>query len=111
MQAAIDATDPFTGVRRGDYATLLAEGQIRKIPDQVREDYLAEVLRLQLRPGILAESGLVVAYSPLNGAGHRPVIDALTGRGWRSSTWWQISRSRMGIFPPVPPRIRKTPRR
>ena len=81
VQAAIDATDPFTGVRRGDYAALLAEGQIREIPDQVREDYLAEVLRLQLRPGILAESGLVVAYSPLNGAGHRPVIDALTRAG------------------------------
>ena len=39
------------------------------------------MLRLQLEPGIFRKSGLKIAYSPLNGAGHKSVIAALSRAG------------------------------
>ena len=69
VSSAIAAVDPFDGVRRSSLEEGLQNGSI---------EYLTQ---LQLEPGLYRESGLKIAYSPLNGAGHKSVIAALSQAG------------------------------
>ncbi|MHC1786091.1 MAG: phospho-sugar mutase [Christensenellales bacterium] len=60
--------------RLADYAKLQAEGMIRLIDRDVRDAYQQAVLALSVR---LPATPLKVVYSPLNGAGNRPVRQVL----------------------------------
>ena len=109
VSSAIAAVDPFDGVRRSSLEEGLQNGSIEYLTQEFINGYIKAVLQLQLEPGLYRESGLKIAYSPLNGAGHKSVIAALSQAVWRRSMWWRISPAPTAISPPVPRRIRKTP--
>ena len=81
VSEAIASVDPFDGVRRSSLEEGLQNGTIEYLTQEFIDGYIEAVLRLQLEPGIFRKSGLKIAYSPLNGAGHKSVIAALSRAG------------------------------
>lgn len=81
VSSAIAAVDPFDGVRRSSLEEGLQNGSIEYLTQEFINGYIKAVLQLQLEPGLYRESGLKIAYSPLNGAGHKSVIAALSQAG------------------------------
>ena len=81
VSEAIASVDPFDGVRRSSLEAGLQNGTIEYLTQEFIDGYIEAVLRLQLEPGIFRKSGLKIAYSPLNGAGHKSVIAALSRAG------------------------------
>lgn len=81
VSSAIAAVDPFDGVRRSSLEEGLQNGSIEYLNQEFIDGYIKAVLQLQLEPGLYRESGLKIAYSPLNGAGHKSVIAALSQAG------------------------------
>ena len=81
VSSAIAAVDPFDGVRRSSMEEGLQNGSIEYLTQEFINGYIKAVLQLQLEPGLYRESGLKIAYSPLNGAGHKSVIAALSQAG------------------------------
>ena len=81
VSSAIAAVDPFDGVRRSSLEEGLQNGSIEYLTQEFIDGYIKTVLQLQLEPGLYRESGLKIAYSPLNGAGHKSVIAALSQAG------------------------------
>lgn len=81
VSEAIASVDPFDGVRRSSLEEGLQSGSIEYLTQEFIDGYIEAVLRLQLEPGIFRKSGLKIAYSPLNGAGHKSVIAALSRAG------------------------------
>ena len=81
VSEAIASVDPFDGVRRSSLEKGLQSGSIEYLTQEFIDGYIGAVLRLQLEPGIFWKSGLKIAYSPLNGAGHKSVIAALSRAG------------------------------
>lgn len=55
------------------FETLVAEGKIRLIYDEVYESYYQAVLKEAICTGIIPVSGLKVLYTPLHGTGLKPV--------------------------------------
>ncbi len=75
----IAGVDVFKDVVSGDYQSLCHKGMIRAIPREVALDYYEEVLKQSLFNAKV--SGLRVVYSPLHGAGNKPVRTVLKEAG------------------------------
>lgn len=69
----IGKTDIFTGVKRIDFETGLANGMIEFIPESFVQKYIDRVFEEAINPEICAGSDLKLVYTPLNGAGNRCV--------------------------------------
>ncbi len=52
-----------------------ASGLLQAVPQSVYEDFLARTLACRVRPD--ADAPITVCYTPLNGTGREPVLDAL----------------------------------
>lgn len=108
--AEISKTDPFEDVRRADFDAALAEGLIRYIPDEVLDDYLAEVKGQSVLFGEEIDRNVAIVYSPLNGSGLKPVTRALAESGFTNITVVEEQRKPDGHFPTCPypnPEIRE----
>ena len=77
----IDRVDMFDGVKRVGFEDGLRSGLISYIDPGVTEDYYKNVLAQSPNPGVCKGAGLRVVYTPLNGAGNRPVRDILSKIG------------------------------
>ncbi len=69
----IDKLDIFADVKASDFEEEITKGNIEYIPQSVIDDYIANVKKQSLNPELCAKSGLKVVYTPLNGAGNKPV--------------------------------------
>lgn len=69
----IDKLDIFADVKTSDFEQAVKDGNIKYIPDSVIDDYIANVKQQSINPELCAKSGLKVVYTPLNGAGNKPV--------------------------------------
>lgn len=69
----IGKTDIFSGVKTADFDESVKNGLISFIGQDVIDAYIAEVKKQSLHPEICAAAGLKVVYTPLNGAGNKPV--------------------------------------
>lgn len=78
IQAAIDAVDPFEGVRAMPYAEAVERGFAVSIDESVVDRFVA--LDAALSAGVDC-SGLRVAYTPLHGVGLECVSEALAAIG------------------------------
>ena len=65
--------DIFDDVKRGDFDELMAQGMISWIDDSLVESFLDSVQACSINPGVCRDSGLKVVYTPLCGAGNKPV--------------------------------------
>ena len=69
----IDKLDIFADVKTADFEECVKEGKISYIGNDVIDDYIANVKAQSIHPELCPESGLKVVYTPLNGAGNKPV--------------------------------------
>lgn len=69
----IQKVDYFTGIKTTDFEEAVANGMIEYMGDEVINAFLDEVQKQCVNPDIVRSSGLKVIYTPLNGAGNKPV--------------------------------------
>ncbi len=69
----INNIDIFEGVKSVDFDKAVADGMVKYISDSVIDEYIAKVKEQGLHTDLVADSGLKVVYTPLNGTGNKPV--------------------------------------
>ncbi|MCH5324367.1 MAG: phospho-sugar mutase [Eubacterium sp.] len=77
----IEKLDIFADVKASDFDAAVSSGEISYIPQSVIDDYIANVKKQSIHPELCAASGLKVVYTPLNGAGNKPVRRILSEIG------------------------------
>ena len=98
----IQGVDPFTGVKLCSFDEGLDTGAIRFIGEPVMESYLSHVQAQSINPGVCMGSGLKVVYTPLNGAGNKPVRQILFRTGVEDVTVVPEQEEPNGHFPTCP---------
>ncbi len=94
--------DLFTDIRLADFDTAVEDGRITLVGEDVVDAYLACVATQQINPGICAQSDLKVIYTPLNGAGNKPVRKILERIGLSQVTVVPEQELPDGNFPTAP---------
>ncbi len=84
IQRHIEKVDIFKGVKKIPFENALLEGTITFISDSLLEKYLGLALQCSVNPEVLRDSDLSVIYTPLSGAGNKPVRKLLSMAGLRS---------------------------
>lgn len=69
----IKKVDYFTGIKTMDFDEAVEKGLIGYMGDEVIDAFLDEVIKQCVNPDIIADAGLKVIYTPLNGTGNKPV--------------------------------------
>ena len=82
----IKEVEMFGGAKVEDFDTAMNSGMIEYIGQNVIDNYLANVLKQGIHTDIVAESGLKVVYTPLNGTGNKPVRAILNKIGIKEIT-------------------------
>ncbi len=106
----IQKVDMFDGVKTMDFDKAVEEGLISFIGDDMFEAFYAEVLKAQVNPSVAEDSELSVIYTPLNGAGNKPVREILKRIGVKDVTVVPQQEMPDGNFPTCPypnPEIRE----
>ncbi len=107
----IRTLDMFTDIRLADFETAIADGRITMVGDDVMETYLSCVTAQQINAGVCRQSDIHVIYTPLNGAGNKPVRAALERIGLSNVTVVPEQELPDGNFPTAPfpnPELRET---
>ena len=109
IQKEIDAVDPFEDVRRMDFGTAVARGQIINIDEDMINRYLAAVGTTSVLPEGIDQSFSIV-YTPLNGTGVSCVPRCLKEHGFTRLIMPEEQDHPDGHFPTCPypnPEIRE----
>lgn len=69
----VNALDMFDGVKYVNFDEAVNSGMIKYIGQNVIDKFYENVLAQGLNTNLVAESGLKVVYTPLNGTGNKPV--------------------------------------
>lgn len=69
----VNALDMFDGVKYINFDEAVNSGMIKYIDQNIIDKYYENVLAQGLNTDLVAESGLKVVYTPLNGTGNKPV--------------------------------------
>lgn len=69
----INSVEMFGGAKVADFDAAIKDGMIEYIDNSVIDKYLDNVLKQGIHTDLVAKSGLKVVYTPLNGAGNKPV--------------------------------------
>lgn len=102
VYACIQKVDLFNGVKLTDFEEALKTGQISYFRDELLEDYLDNVQKQAINPGIAADAGLKIVYTPLNGAGNKLVRKILGRIGVSDVTIVPEQELPDGNFPTCP---------
>ncbi|SDA21737.1 phosphoglucomutase [Ruminococcus sp. YE71] len=92
----------FGGAKVADFDKAVAEGKIVYIDDKCINDYLDEVRKQGIHTDLVADSGLKVVYTPLNGTGNKPVRAILKQIGVKEVTVVPEQENPDGNFPTCP---------
>jgi len=106
----IEKVDTFDGVQRLSFEQGISEGLINYINDSVINEYYENVLNQSVNKSLLSEIPLKIIYTPLNGAGNKPVRAVLDKIGIRDITIVKEQELPDGNFPTIPfpnPEIRQ----
>ncbi len=106
----IRGVDMFDGVKLADFDPAVVDGSITMVGNDLVERYLDRIAEQQINPGICAKGGLKVIYTPLNGAGNKPVRAILDRIGLSQVTVVPEQELPDGNFPTAPypnPEIRQ----
>ena len=98
----IQAIDVFDDVKLCDFDEALKNGSIEYVKDSVYDEYIAEVEKLQVNPGICKDAGLNIVYTPLNGAGNKLVRRVLADIGVENVTVVKEQENPDGNFTTCP---------
>ena len=100
--AAIEKTDTFSGVKHGDFEGLVKSGAIVYIGEDCYSAFISEVKSRSVLFGDNVDKNVAIVYSPLNGAGLRPVLRALNETGFTNVTVVKEQEQPDGNFPTCP---------
>lgn len=107
----VNKVDIFSGVKTCDYDTAVNEGKIKLIENDVFEAYYNEVAKQSVADDGYDLSNINVIYTPLNGAGNKPVREMLKRIGVKNLSVVKAQELPDGNFPTCPypnPEIRQT---
>lgn len=82
----INSVDMFDGAKILDFNEGISSGKIEFIKQEVIDSYLEKVSEQGIHTNLCAASGLKVVYTPLNGAGNKPVRAILNKIGINNVT-------------------------
>ena len=106
----INKVDLFEDVYTMPYDEAVSAGLIKLIGDDLLESFTQQVLAQQVNPGVSAEAGLRLVYTPLNGTGNLPVREILKRVGIKEVSIVPEQELPDGNFPTAPfpnPEIRQ----
>ena len=98
----INAVDMFGGAKVMDYEEGVKSGMISYIGQEVLEKYFEKVQEQGIHTDLVADSGLKVVYTPLNGTGNKPVREILKRIGIKEVTVVPEQELPDGNFPTCP---------
>ena len=98
----INNIDIFEGVKSVDFEKALCDGMISYIGNDVIDEYYKKVLEQGLHTDLVADSGLKVVYTPLNGTGNKPVRRILSEIGVKNVVVVPEQELPDGNFPTCP---------
>ncbi len=98
----INAVPMFGGAKVMDYEEGVKSGMISYIGQEVLEKYFAKVQEQGIHTDLVADSGLKVVYTPLNGTGNKPVREILKRIGIKEVTVVPEQELPDGNFPTCP---------
>ena len=98
----IEKLDPFRDVACLDFDDALEQGLADWISRETEDTYLARVLEQSVLFGDEADRDVTIVYSPLNGAGRKPVLRALEKSGFRKIAVVREQEEPDGDFPTCP---------
>lgn len=108
--AKIEALDIFQDVRIVDFGTAWNDGRILLIPEAVYTAFVENVKAQSVLYGDKTTHDVAIVYSPLNGAGRKPVLRTLEELGYTNITVVKEQEEPDGRFPTCPypnPEIRE----
>ena len=108
--AKIEALDIFQDVRIMDFGTAWNDGRIVYIPEAVYTAFVENVKAQSVLYGDKTTHDVAIVYSPLNGAGRKPVLRTLEELGYTNITVVKEQEEPDGRFPTCPypnPEIRE----
>lgn len=106
----IQNIDMFSGVKTMDFDDALAEDMVDFIEDWLYDEFYEKVLSCRVNADAIKKSGLKLIYTPLNGAGNKPVRKILKKAGIKDVTVVKEQEKPDGNFPTCPypnPEIRQ----
>ena len=98
----INAVEMFGGAKVMDYDEGVKSGMISYIGQDIIEEYYKKVLEQGIHTDLVADSGLKVVYTPLNGTGNKPVREILKRIGIKEVTVVPEQENPDGNFPTCP---------
>lgn len=98
----IQKIDYFTGIKTMDFDEAVQKGLIEYIGEEVIEEFLDEVEKQCVNPGICKKADLRVIYTPLNGTGNKPVRKILKRIGVEDIRIVAEQENPDGNFPTCP---------
>ena len=98
----ISHVDVLDGARVINFEEGLNSGKIEYISQTVIDRYLENVKAQSIHPEIIAESGLKVVYTPLNGTGNKPIRQILKNIGVKDVVVVPEQENPDGNFPTCP---------
>ena len=108
----IQKLDLFESIPWGDYEKSLADGMIEIISEDVTTAFIEEVKNQSVAPkDMVLDKNAKIVYTPLYGAGFKPVMRALTEAGYTNIIVVEEQMNPDGNFPTCPypnPELRET---
>ncbi len=98
----IESVDIFDGAKTMDFEEGVKSGIIEYISDDVYNEYLEAVKACGIHTDCVADSGMKVVYTPLNGTGNRPIRDILKMIGVKDVVVVPEQEHPDGNFPTCP---------
>ena len=106
----IEKTDIFSGIKHGDFDAFVKSGKIKYIGEDCYSAFIKEVKDRSVIFGDEINKDVAIVYSPLNGAGLKPVLRALNESGFTNISVVKEQEQPDGNFPTCPypnPEIRQ----
>ena len=100
--AEIEKLDIFADVKSGDFDKAVENGDIRYIPEEVYNAFVGAVKSQSVLFGEEVNKDVAIVYSPLNGAGLKPVLRTLDEMGYTNITVVKEQEQPDGRFPTCP---------
>jgi len=98
----IEKLDLFADSKRVDFEEGLKNGSIAWIPDEVYTAFVEEVKKQSVVGNAPIDRNVAIVYTPLNGAGLKPVLRTLKETGYTNITVVKEQEQPDGNFPTCP---------
>ena len=98
----IEKVDIFNDVKRINFNVALNDGKIKYIDDSIYTAFVEEVKKQSVLGNEQIDKNVSIVYSPLNGAGLKPVLRTLHEMGFNNITVVKEQEQPDGNFPTCP---------